>query len=266
MSPFGKKFTNYKSILPCPITAADKQIFYTVGTGDIRIEVPNGESSTPIVLKDVLHALEMGIMIVSISQITQSGCKVIFNRVGNPIGAICTNKHGLYKAEHAYVASIPDERVDIATMHRCLAHIALDSIRKMVKRGVIEGVQLIEDSATVTCEACEQAKVTCKEIWKECEAPLSNALGKEIHSDIWGPSPIPSLGRRRYYVMFTNDFSRHTWLTTMRMKDETLAVYKAYAAWLLTQYGVKIKWLHSDRGGEYTGEAFSKFLGEQGTE
>ena len=66
--------------------------------------------------------------------------------------------------------------------------------------------------------------------------------------------------------MFTNDFSRHTWLTTMRMKDETLAVYKAYAAWLLTQYGVKIKWLHSDRGGEYTGEAFSKFLGEQGTE
>jgi hypothetical protein len=131
MSPFGKKFTNYKSILPCPITATDKRIFYAVGTGDLRIEVPNGKSFTPIVLKDVLHAPDMGIMIVSISWITWSSCKVvsdvdvchIFNKVGNHIGAICANKHSLYKAECTYVASIPDERVNIATMHRCLTHI-----------------------------------------------------------------------------------------------------------------------------------------------
>jgi hypothetical protein len=63
VSPFGERFANYKSILPCPITTADKRIFYAVGMGDLRIEVPNGESSTPIVLKDVLHALDMGITI-----------------------------------------------------------------------------------------------------------------------------------------------------------------------------------------------------------
>jgi hypothetical protein len=60
------------------------------------------------------------------------------------------------------------------------------------------------------------------------------------------------LGGRRYYVTFTNDFSCHTWLTTMHMKDKMLAAYKAYAAWLSTQYGVKIKQLHSDHGGKYT--------------
>jgi hypothetical protein len=139
----------------------------------------------------------------------------VTNRVRNPIGAICTNKHSLYKAECAYVASILDEQVDITIMHRCLMHIAPDSIRKMVKRGIIEGVQLIDDSATVTCKACEQAKVTYKEIQKECEAPLSDVLSEEIHSDVWGPSPVPSLGRRRYYVTFTDDFSHHTWLTAM---------------------------------------------------
>ena len=64
----------------------------------------------------------------------------------------------------------------------------------------------------------------------EHEAPLSDVLGIEVHSDVWGPSPVPSLGWRRYYVMFTDDFSHHTWLTTMCMKDETLAAYKAYAA------------------------------------
>jgi transposase InsO family protein len=273
MSPFGQRFANYKTILPHPITAADKRIFYAVGMGDLRIEVPNGKSSTPIGLKDVLHALDMGIIIVSVSCITQSGCKVIFdvdvchifNRAGTPIGAIHTDKHSLYKAEHIYVASIPDEWVNIAIMHRCLAHIAPDSIQKMVKRGIVEGVQLINDSAIVTCKACEQAKATHKEIWKEHEVPLSDVLGKEIHSDVWGHSPVPSLGGRRYYVTFTDDFYCHTWLTTMHTKDETLAAYKAYAAWFSTQHGVKIKWLHSDHGGEYTGKVFSRFLAEQGT-
>jgi len=52
----------------------------------------------------------------------------------------------------------------------------------------------------------------------------------------------------------------------MRMKDETLAAYKAYAAWLSTQHGVKIKWLRSECGGEYTSGTFSKFLADQGTE
>src|SRR6266850_7585649 len=136
----------------------------------------------------------------------------------------------------------------------------------MVKRGIIEGIKLVNDGATITCEACKQAKVTHKEIRKECEAPLADALGTEVHSDVWGPSPVPSLGRRRYHVTFTDDYSHHTWLTAMCTKDETLAAYKAYAAWLSTQYGVKIKWLCSDRRGKYTGGAFSKFLVDQGTE
>jgi len=70
MSPFGKQFTNYHSIPLQAITTADKQVFYAVGTRDLRIKVPNGKSSTPITLKDVLHALDMGTTIVSVSWIT----------------------------------------------------------------------------------------------------------------------------------------------------------------------------------------------------
>jgi len=156
--------------------------------------------------------------------------------------------------------------VDLTTLHKHLMHIAPKAIWKMVKRGIIEGIKLVNNGTTITCGACKQAKATRKEIQKEHEALLADTLGVEVHSDIWGPSPIPSLGRRRYYVMFTNDYSHHTWLTAMRMKDEMLAAYKAYAAWLSTQHRVKIKWLHSDHGGKYTGGAFSKFLADQGTE
>ena len=55
-------------------------------------------------------------------------------------------------------------------------------------------------------------------------------------------------------------------LTILQSKDEALNAYKAYAAWAHTQHGVWIKRLRSDRGGEYTGGKFTKFLKEQGTE
>jgi len=145
MSPFGEQFTNYHSIPPHAITTTDKQVFYAVGTGDLRIEVPNGKSSTPITLKDVLHAPDMGITIVSVSWIMRTGCKVvfdadvchIFNKAGNPIGAIQANNNSLYKAEHVYAAAILEEHVDLTTLHRHLAHITPNTIRKMVKRGII---------------------------------------------------------------------------------------------------------------------------------
>ena len=33
-----------------------------------------------------------------------------------------------------------------------------------------------------------------------------------IHSDVFGPVPVPSLGKYVYYVSFINDFSRNRWI------------------------------------------------------
>jgi transposase InsO family protein len=275
MSPFRDRFLNYRSIPPRAITAADKRVFYAIGMGDLRIEVPNGKSSTPIMLKDVLHAPDMGITIVSINRITKAGYQLLFDeescqirekRTRKYIGEIPVSISGLYKVERVYAAAIPDETVDLATLHKRLGHVAPDAIRRMITTGAIEGVKLTDNSNMGPCDTCEQAKATRKQIRKEREAPLADAIGAEIHSDLWGPSPVPSMGGRRYYVTFTDDYSRYTSLTAIRTKDETLEAYKQFAAWLYTQHGVRIKRLRSDRGGEYTSNEFTKFLGEQGTE
>ena len=274
MSPFGERFANYRTIPPRAITSADKRVFYAVGMGDLRIEVPNGESSTPIMLKDVLHAPDMGVTIVSINRITKAGYSLLFDetccwirdRNKNYVGKIPVSINGLYKVERVYAAAIPDETVDLATLHRRLAHVAPESIRRMISTGAIQGVRLADDDHMGICDTCEQAKATRKQIRKEREAPLADAIGAEVHTDLWGPSPVLTMGGRRYYVTFTDDYSRYTSLTVIRTKDETLEAYKQYAAWMYMQHGVRIKRLRSDRGGEYTGTAFSKFLGEQGTE
>ena len=54
MSPFRQQFVSYRPIPPRPIMAADKRIFFAEGMGDLRIRVPNGESFTPVILRDAL--------------------------------------------------------------------------------------------------------------------------------------------------------------------------------------------------------------------
>jgi hypothetical protein len=167
-------------------------VFYAIGTGDLEIEVPNGESSTSIMLKDVLRAPEMGTTIVSVNRIVKAGYAVTFkdntcqirNKSDKVIGMIPASQNGLYKVDRVCAAATPEEHVDLAMLHRRLAHIAPDAIRKMVKGGAIEGIELIDDGSTLTCEACEQAKATRKQIRKEREAPLADKFGDKVHTDL----------------------------------------------------------------------------------
>ena len=38
---------------------------------------------------------------------------------------------------------------------------------------------------------------------------ISNSIFELIHSDIWGPSPVTSIGGSRYFVVFIDDYSRY---------------------------------------------------------
>jgi len=33
-----------------------------------------------------------------------------------------------------------------------------------------------------------------------------------IHTDVWGPLPVASIGDARYYVIFIDNFSRRVWV------------------------------------------------------
>jgi len=276
MSPFSHRFTNLRSIPPRPITTANSRVFYAIGSGDLKIDVPNGASTTPITLKDTLYAPDMGLTIVSISRIAAAGFSVAFEgqscrikaKDGRIVGDIPASPNGLYKVEHALTAAAAAEQVDILTVHRRLGHISVDTIRTLVRTNAVTGLHLIDPhpSSPLTCDSCDYAKATRKVIRKETTTPRAEAFGDEVHSDVWGPSPVNSLGGRKYYITFTDDHTRFTRLALLRTKDEALQAYKTFAAWALTQHGAKIKRLRSDRGGEYTGNIFTEFLNSQGTE
>ena len=275
MSPFRHRFTTFQPITPRPIVTADKRLFYAEGTGNLQIEVPNGKSSTTVLLKDTLYAPQIGVTIVAIGRIANAGysvsfedncCKIKKKDSDKVVGNIPATGNGLYRVEHALTVAAALEPVNILTLHRRLGHVSLETIRSLVRNNAVAGLQLIDDYPPLFCDSCQYAKLTRKTIRKERVAPPANSFGDEVHSDLWGPSPLLTIGGRKYYVSFTDNHSRYTRLALLRSKDETLEAYKAYAAWARTQHGAHIKRLRSDRGGEYTGGDFTKFLQEQGTE
>ena len=277
MSGFRYKFLDFVPIDPVPIITADKRSFEATGKGNMYVYLPNkNQPNSRILLKDVLYASAMGITLVSISRIAGAGSTVVFT--GNICRIYTKNrevvgeikvKGGLYRVfgsdskTVAHAASVK-EPMSINELHRRLGHVSHDRARLLVKKGLVKGIELEEDGDVVICESCEWAKGQRKAVTKIREEDRRTAVGDEIHSDLWGPAPVESINRKKYYVTFTDDYSRYTNIYFLHSKDETFDFYQAYEAWLFTQYKVRIKCLRSDRGGEYLDDDFVKHLRKTG--
>jgi len=159
-----------------------------------------------------------------------------------------------------------DEVINIRSLHHRLGHVVANSIRTLVCFQAIQGISLIDDGHPIYCESCEYAKTTRKAIKKECEGVLAKSFGEEIHTDIWGLSPLNTIGSRRYYITFTDDYSHFSYIKLLHTKDKAFQAYKDFAAWVFTQHSMKIKRLRSDCGGKYTSSEFDCYLKGQGTE
>ena len=94
---------------------------------------------------------------------------------------------------------------------------------------------------------------------------FTNAPFALVHSDVWGPASQPTKGGSIYYVLFIDDFTRHTWLYLMKNRSELYAIYTAFSNMVSTQFDTRIKIFRSDSRGEYISHKFRSHLTSQGT-
>ena len=85
-----------------------------------------------------------------------------------------------------------------------------------------------------------------------------------VHTDVWGPTPVSSLGGYRFYVTFIDDFSRKVWAYFLKHKSYVFETFKKWKAEVENQTGLKVKCLRSDNGGEYDKSEFKTFCAAEG--
>ncbi|KAJ9535168.1 hypothetical protein OSB04_un001753 [Centaurea solstitialis] len=112
------------------------------------------------------------------------------------------------------------------------------------------------------CESCLSGKMTKQPFNNENER--ASDLLEIIHTDVCGPFSHVARGGYRYFITFTDDFSRYGYVYLMRHKSETFEKFKEYQNEVQNLLDKRIKFLRSDRGGEYLSDEFDNHLMECG--
>lgn len=160
-------------------------------------------------------------------------------------------QNGLYHVfttclEAAGYAGQVVEVLTINKLHQWLGHVSHEVAQKLVKKGLVTGVKLDEDSKPTFCLSCEWGKAHRKPIAKERVEEQATEIGKEIHSNMWGYAPVETINHKEYFVSFTDNYTCYTKIYLLHTKDKVFESYLQFEAWLKTQFDIPIKKLHSN--------------------
>ena len=253
MTPHRHWLRNYKPY-HTPIRLANNQVIYSAGRGTVLFTPTiEGKPSENILLTNVLHVPDLQnnllvvlhltikhdfmVQIVNRSLLFKQNGRLMFTAmVQDGVGYL--NGKTVQNDETA-LATSPE--VDSQLLHCRLAHIGQERLRMLVTQNMAKGLQvggLTEHAAT--CEHCISAKQHQapfpKESTHQAKAPLELVV-----SDIHGPLPIHTKSGYRYWITFTDDYTRYRHVFLLKAKSEAFNAYLAFEALAENQLSTTIK-------------------------
>ena len=85
-----------------------------------------------------------------------------------------------------------------------------------------------------------------------------------LHVDLFGPTPVESLGGKKYCFVIVDDYSRYTWVYFFKSKSETQQCFIDFSTFIQRKYELTIKIIRSDNGSEFKNYTLNGFLSEEG--
>jgi transposase InsO family protein len=151
-----------------------------------------------------------------------------------------------------------DIRASLITWHERLGHVNYHTLIKMVKTESTLGLNLTGNLTSPLDNFHRQPSNPAK------NTISITRIGDLIHTDVWGPSPVTSIGGSKYFILFKDDFTGYLTVYFMTLKSEAPALFRLYEAMVLNQTENNIRTLRSDGGGEYFGKEFEDYLAKKG--
>ncbi|UYV82302.1 hypothetical protein LAZ67_21001661 [Cordylochernes scorpioides] len=251
-----------------------------IGQGEIKVITPQGKTDT-LLLTKVLYIPELTDNLLSVSAATSNGCKVTFNRdwctIERDNTALANGilDNGMYRLHLDDNPQTRTFKANVAKQNHCknknclmlwhdrLGHRNIESIKKIRNENLARGLSLNNCSHSTDCVQCIQGKLTETPFPKKTEYRATETL-QLVHSDICGPLPTNSLSGKRYFITFTDDYSRYTKIYLLKGKDEAYEKIKDYVISAHTEFGKNIQTIRTDNGREYVNRQVEDFLNQSG--
>ena len=109
----------------------------------------------------------------------------------------------------------------------------------------IVGVKFLKDHL---CGACEAGKITKAKLPSKTIMTTSRPF-ELLHMDLFGPNHYSAFTNEAslYGLVIVDDYSRYTWVHIILYQTEVQDVFRQFSNRAMTNYGVKIKHIKSDK-------------------
>lgn len=292
-------FINYQQLAsPVRVWLGDERYIHAVGIGQIQLDmdVGNGKTRTSM-LRGVYYVPDLNGNLLSVSRLAERGHSFSFHddlceisKEGRTV-ALARKQDGLYTLlakqcapERVYVASAsPDDssavetappliampakaekssKATLATWHRRLGHLNVDSVVKMVRKGMVKGMDIIgslKPKRSLACAPCLEGKQSRSPITKESTVENPRVLWRTF-SDVCGPMDTAARTGHTSFVTHIDAKSHRGMVTLTKRKGEAEHHTKAYIERAEAETGERANFFRSDGGGEYGSATLQKWF------
>ena len=146
--------------------------------------------------------------------------------------------------------------------HRRYGHLSEHGLHKLAKKEMVDNFNYDTSNMIGFCEACIGGKHH-RSPFNHSDRMASKRL-ELVHTDLCGKMGAKSIGGAEYFITFTDDKTRYSWVYPLKTKDQAFGCFLEWKAEVKRSSGKKLRTLRSDNGGEYTSTRFETFLKPKG--
>ncbi|KAG8478499.1 hypothetical protein CXB51_028393 [Gossypium anomalum] len=270
MSPNRDWFTTYETVSEGVVLMGNNASCKITGVGTIKVKMFDGVVRT---LSDVRHVPELKRNLISLSTLDSKGYRYTAESGVLKIskGSLVVMK-GQRKIAKLYVlqvstvtgdatvasSSLSDD--DITKLwHMRLGHMSENGMTELSKRGLLDGQGICKLNFCEHCVFGKQKRVRFTRGIHNTKEML-----EYIHSDLWGPSRVPSRGGANYMLTFIDDFSRKVRAFFLKQKSDVFSAFKSWKIMIEKQTGKQIKYLCTDNALELCSDEFNRLCKSEG--
>ena len=186
----------------------DVELLDTVGVGDIHLKMLNGSIWK---IHKVRHVPKLMHNLILVGQLDDEGYNVTFTNGawkvmrGSMVVVRGNKTRTLYMTSSSRdMVFVVDSNANLDLWHCRLGHMSEKRIRVLISNSKLPWLKSIGHKLYESYIFRKQKRVSFSKVDKE----LKEEELELIHTDVWGPSTIASLGGSNYYVTFIDDSIR----------------------------------------------------------